>query len=137
MDPLSISVACVGVLSAITTLGKHITTFGRDYRDSRKDLEAVQRELSSLAFCVESLHNDATTDNIPYPDSLKSHLVSVLKNCNSVMTDMTALLDNFSTKNVGKRLLWVTSGQGEMNRLRITLEAHKQTLDLALDIISM
>ena len=52
---LAIAVACTSLISNIVTLSKQIVTFVSDFRDARKDMDAVSRELSSLSLCIEGL----------------------------------------------------------------------------------
>lgn len=137
MDPVTITGSCVGLLSSIATLTIHITRFVGDVRDSRKDMDSVRRELSSLSFCVESLIDDTSGDSTLYPDSLKLNLISVLTNCDGVMTEMNSLLESLSSKTLGRRVQWALSGQDEMNKLRSRLEAHKATIEIALDMATM
>lgn len=137
MDPFSITSACVGLLCTITSLTLRITRFAGDVRDSRKDLDAVRRELSSLSFCVESLRDDTNKDSNMYPDALKPDLVSVLDNCDGVMNEMTMLLEKSTSNNLGRRVQWAACGQDEMNKLRSKLEGYKATIELALHMASM
>lgn len=111
MDPLTITGTCIGLLSSITTLSIYITRFVADVRDSRKDVDGVRRELSSLSFCIKSLRDDTSGDSTLYPDSLQANLISVLNNCDSVMTEMNRLLELSSSKKLGRRVQWTLSGQ--------------------------
>lgn len=137
MDPLSITTSCVGLLSSIADLSILISKFTLDFRDARKDMDAVRRELSSLSLCVENLRDDTSKPCDTYPPTVQRSLIDVLGNCDDVMVEMKTLLDKMSSKSVGRRVQWATVGHGEMNKLRSRLEAHKATIDIALEMVSM
>lgn len=86
MDPFSVSTACVGLLAAVAQLTVQITTFVSGVREARRDMDAVSRELSSLALCLQTLRVDSI--KIQFPDGLKQTLVAVLGNCDSVAQQM-------------------------------------------------
>jgi hypothetical protein len=50
---------------------------------------------------------------------------------------MMKLLETMASGNLGRRLQWITTGREEVMKLRVGLEAHKSTLDLALDMSNM
>lgn len=60
---LAITVACASLISGIVTLSQQITTFVSSVRNSRKDIDAVSRELSSLKLSVEALRDDSSKIN--------------------------------------------------------------------------
>ena len=132
---LAIAVACTSLISNIVTLSKQIVTFVSDFRDARKDMDAVSRELSSLSLCLEGLRNDSS--KIQLPTSLQQNLVGVLRNCDDVTKEMRELLRKLSSENLGRRMQWSIIARDEMNKLRSRLEAHKSAIDIALDMISM
>jgi chromosome segregation ATPase len=132
---LVIAVACTSLISNIATLSKQIVTFVSDFRDARKDMDAVSRELSSLSLCIESLRNDGS--KIQLPESLQQNLVGVLQNCDDVTKEMRELLRKLSSETFGRRVQWSVIARDEMNKLRSRLEAHKSAIDIALDMISM
>lgn len=136
MEPLSITAASVGLLSSIFTLTKSITQFASDVRDARKDMERTRGELSELELAVETLQKDALSDELQYPDSLQHSLTQVLLNCDTVVKDISSLLITASDGKMA-RVRWAMKGQTEMNKLRQHLEAHKATLDIALEMASM
>lgn len=137
MDPLSITVGCV---TLITTIGKSslaISAFVKDCRAARYDLDAIARELTSLENVLQLLKDDvgaANGSNIP--DNIREHLSNVISNCSQVLAD----LDNLLRKHSGARFeaaRWALSGKDDATKLRSTLEAHRGALGLALDMISM
>jgi hypothetical protein len=132
---LAITVACASLISGVVTLSKQITTFVSDVRASRKDMDAVSRELSSLTLCLEALRDDSS--KISFPESLQQNLVGVLRNCDDVTKEMQNLLRKLSSESLRRRIQWSMLDRDEMNKLRSRLEAHKSAIDIALDMISM
>lgn len=137
MEPISISASCVGIVKSIVDLSLLIGKFVANVRDARKDMDAVQRELSSLRLCVESLQTDSQNPDLHYPAVLQRSLVDVLANCDGVIAEMTRLLQKMSSSSIGRYVQWVANGRGDMDKLRSRLEAHKATIDIALDMVSM
>ena len=134
MDPFTIATTCVGLISAIAQLSSQMKTFVSNFRDTRKDLESVTAELQSLSMCLECLQNDYSNERVSYPDNISKTLLAVLQNCESVTTQMQALLDQNSSSSVNKRLQWAMHGRQQMNTLRSSLEAHKSAIDIALEM---
>ena len=137
MDPFSLTVGCVGLLSSIIDLSKTASKFAIDFRDARKDMESVRHELTSLQLCVETLHDDLSQPEINYPQNIQRSLHDVLHNCDGVTGELKSLLDKFSSNNIGRRIQWTVTGQDGVKKLRDTLEAHKQTIEIALEIVTM
>ena len=134
---LGVAHTCVSVLSTVTTLSIQIHSFVSQVRDARKDMDAVSRELSSLSFCLKTLQDDCENGKVAYPEILQQTLVGVLQNCEKVLTEMQELLRKMSSGNIGRRVQWSLTGRDDMMKLKSGLEAHKATIDIALDMVSM
>ena len=132
MDPFSIATSCISLTSAIAQLTLQIKTFVSGFRDTRKDLESVTAELQSLSICLECIQDDYSNYRVSYPSSISQSLLSVLRNCEGVTTQMQAVLDQTSSVSVNKRIHWAMHGRQQMNTLRSSLEAHKSAIDIAL-----
>ena len=132
---LAVTVACASLLSSVVALSRQITIFVIDVRAARKDLDAVSRELSSLALCLEVLRHDSSKIN--FPTRLQQNMVGILGNCDNVAKEMQDLLRKLSSGSLTRRMQWSLLDRDEMNKLRSRLEAHKSTIDIALDIVSM
>jgi hypothetical protein len=137
MDPLSITAGCVGLLSSIASLSGQIGKFVGDVRGSRKDMEAVSRELASLTICIEMLRTDCGNPAVRYPASFRENLTNMLRNCHSVTAEIENLMRKTPTDSLGGRIRWASSAQDDMNKLRLRLEAHKGAIDIALDMLQM
>jgi hypothetical protein len=135
MEPLSIAIGCVSLLTGVSKLTIQISTFVASVRDARKDMAAVSGELSSLSLCLETLRDDS--NRIDYPAGFRENLLTVLKNCDTVTAEMTTLLDKLSSANVLRKVQWTAMGRDDMNRLRSSLESHKSALEIGLDMTSL
>lgn len=137
MDPLSITASSVALLTSISKLSVQITTFILEVRDARKDLDAVQRELSSMKLCLEALRNGIIDTRLKYPQSLQEKLVAIISNADSVIAEMSQMLTKMSSLNIGRKIQWSLLARTEMDRLRLNLESHKSTIEIALEVVSM
>lgn len=74
---------------------------------------------------------------LKYPDGFQENLLTVLKNCDTVTAEMTALLDKLSSANLLRKVQWTAMGRDDMNKLRSSLESHKSALEIGLDMTSL
>jgi hypothetical protein len=138
VDPvtaLTITGTCISLIANIGKLSLQIKTFVSEVREARKDMDAVNRELSSLSLCLESLREDCT--QIDYPENSRIPLVAILRNCDNITKEMEALLQKMLPGNMARRTQWVMTGRDEMNKLRTGLETHKSAIEIALGTIEL
>lgn len=135
MEPLSIATGCASLLTAVSKLTIQISTFVASVRDARKDMAAVSGELSSLSLCLETSRDDSM--RIDYPDGFRENLLTVLKNCDTVTAEMTALLYKLSSANLLRKVQWTAMGRNDMNRLRSSLESQNSALEVGLHMTSL
>ena len=134
---LGVAHTCVTVLSTVASLSIQITSFVSQVRDARRDMDTVSRELSSLSSCLQMLHDDCAGGQVNYPQKLQQSLVEVLRNCEGVLEEMQELLKKLASGNIGRRVQWSLTGRDDMMKLKSTLEAHKATIDIALNMVEM
>ncbi|UPL02052.1 hypothetical protein LCI18_012986 [Fusarium solani-melongenae] len=134
MDPLSIAAGCVGLISTIDTLSRSIYGFVRTCREARKDLDKVSWELQSLQSVLRLIEDDATDEQKPFPPVIGQHVLSIVSNCNSVILEIEACIAQYAQKRLRAKVTWAISGQGDVEKLRTNLEAHKSSLELALEM---
>lgn len=138
MDPLSIASGCAGLVSAIGSLSFSIHAFVRTCREARSDLDGVSRELLSLQTVLELIQEDVADDAAAFPQTLERHVSGIVSNCNSVVTEIQECITKYSTDNRLKaKASWAINGQGDVAKLRSSLEAHKAALELALDMFAL
>ncbi|UZP38247.1 hypothetical protein NXS19_006063 [Fusarium pseudograminearum] len=124
------------LIGTVTKTAVAVTTFTRDCREARSDLTSINGELSQLQLVLELLRDDtAVSDGQILPESLQEQILSIIDNCSAVVSKINLVLDNHSGK-VGA-LKWATIGKSEVVGLRMSLEAHRGSLNLALDLVSI
>ena len=136
MDPLSITTACLALLSAVGKTSLAVTTFIRGCREARSDLTSISGELTQLHLVLDLLKDDASvSDGRVIPQSLQAQILSIIKNCSAVVDSINTVLQNHSGKTgVAK---WVAFGKAEVAGLRMSLEAHRGSLSLVLELVSV
>jgi hypothetical protein len=135
MDPVSVSITCAGLLTAVLRLSLQIGLFVSNVRDAKKDMDLVSRELSSLSLSLNLLRDDSA--KIDYPEGAKQSLVEIIGNCVSIIRQMETLLERFSSESLRGSAHWAFTGRDEMNKLRSTLEAYRAAIDVALEMVTM
>jgi hypothetical protein len=131
MDPLSVTTACFGLISTITSASLVVIGFVKDVRAARSDLDVVSRELISLKTILELLADDVNdSSNEPIPQTLQKQIVGIVANCTGVVVDIEKTLK----KHEGGK---VTSGKKDVAKLQTSLEAHKSALEIALDMVTL
>lgn len=138
MDPFSVAGACIALVGTITKTSAQVTTFVRDFRAARGELDAVARELSSLKTVLELLGDDFKDPiSKPCPAVLDKQIEGIIRNCLTVLTDIEETLDNHGGSGIQRAAWWATVGRDSIVRLRTNLEAHKSALEIALDFVAM
>ncbi|KAI8653778.1 hypothetical protein NCS56_01332700 [Fusarium sp. Ph1] len=137
MDPLSIASGCAGLITAIGGLSIKIHSFVRTCREARGDLDSISRELLSLQTILELIKEDASDDSKPFPQTLNQHVTAILGNCNLVVAEIQTCITRYGQDRLKTRVAWAINGQGDINKLRSSLEAHKTALEIALDMLAL
>lgn len=115
-----------------------LTAFVRDVRDARNEVEGVNQELLSLKSVLKKfISDDIESSSRPLPPSLLNQIEGVVSNCTHVVAQVDNCIQSHQGSRIVKGAKWVATGRGDMAKLRSTLEAHKSTLNLALDMISL
>ncbi|KAL3593306.1 hypothetical protein FPOAC2_07602 [Fusarium poae] len=136
MDPLSITTACIGLIGTVAKTTLAVTNFTRECREARSDLTSINGELSQLQLLLELLRDDtAVSDDHILPESLQGQILSIIDNCSAVVSKINDVLDKHSGK--AGVLKWVAFGKNEVVGLRMSLEAHRGSLNLALELVSI
>lgn len=137
VDPLSIATGCASLITTIGSLTLSITSFVRSCREARSGLDRVSRELHFLQTVLELIQEDAKDDTKPFPETIQRHVSGIVTNCNSAVVEVQACITKYGDGKVRNKAAWVLNGQGDMEKLRSSLEAHKSALELALDMLTL
>ncbi|RGP81737.1 hypothetical protein FLONG3_122 [Fusarium longipes] len=137
MDPFSIATGCAGLITTIGSLTLSINAFVRSCREARSDLDRVSRELHSLKIVLELIQEDAKDDTRPFPETIQRHVSGIVTNCSSVVIEVQTCITKYGDGKIKSKATWVLNGQGDMEKLRSSLEAHKSALELVLDVLTL
>jgi hypothetical protein len=139
MDPLSISVSCITLITTISRVTVAVTSFIREVRDARGDLDAISWELFSLRTVLDLLAEDTEGPHSEkLPERLRDQILDILKNCNRVVADVQSSLQKHNTSRLGRAGHWTMGGgKGDMMKFRSSLETHKTALGIALDMVAI
>lgn len=97
-------------------------------------MDAVSRELHSLQSVLTLIKEDAGS----LPSKLAAQTPAVLEHCNRVVSDLDGCLlalNGGALSRTDKRSQWISTGRQQIAELRGTLEAHRATMGLALDLV--
>jgi hypothetical protein len=131
MDPLSISLACISLIGAISPTSTVVTTFVLDVRGTKSDLDGVSRELQSLKAVLEMLaDDDGDLPTASLPDTLKRQIAGIVTNCMGVVEEIENTLKRHEVTGLAKAAHWTAVGQRDVSKLRSSLEAHESVLEL-------
>lgn len=136
MDPLSITTGCLSLVDTIGKVTVAINSFVRKARDARKDLDSVLRELGSLYIVLDLLAEDTQAASRAIPVNLEKQISGIVNNCSAVVDDVDKSIKRHESGKLNS-VRWAWSGKEEMGQLRSLLEAHKTSLELALDMVAM
>ncbi|KAK1751201.1 hypothetical protein QBC47DRAFT_406456 [Echria macrotheca] len=133
MDPLSISVAVLSITECIRKTSTSITDFIRTVRSARPDLAETSRQLRELDTILKPLRGDDTEG---VPENPRSSIKPVLINCESILDEITDVLDKHKTSRLGA-VRWASSGKSEVAKLNAQLGAYLRTLGLAIGVTTL
>jgi hypothetical protein len=134
-DPFSIATGCVALIGTIVKVSTSVTGFIKAFRVARSDLDAVSRELSSLQTILELIADDASKN--AFPDTLQRQIEGIVSNCSQVLEEIGFTLEKYDNLGNRRAAEWALSGSADVTKLRLSLEAHKTALELALDMVQM
>jgi hypothetical protein len=111
--------------------------FVRDVRGVKDELDGISQELQSLKAVLEILADDAGDfSRGRLPDTLEIQVTGIVTNCMSVVVEIEQTLNRHEGSRLAKAARWTAIGQGDISKLRSSLEAHKSALEIALDMVT-
>jgi len=139
MDPITIVSAAISLTTGIAKASFAVSEFVRTAQDASKDLDSVCRELQALAAVVDPLTRSlarARGSDI-LPDDLIIQIGEALEGCDTVVEQIAVNVRKYQRDKVWSKAKWAMFGQGDMQKLRESLEAYKMALSLGFHAISM
>jgi hypothetical protein len=136
MNPLTITTGCASLLGTIASLSKLISGFVRDCRDARSDMDTVRRELASLSGVLELIGSDVKEHGQDtFPDTLAKQINGIVNSCDGILSKITELLQGGGGVQDGAK--WAMGRKEKVLGLRMSLEAHNMSLELALELVQL
>jgi hypothetical protein len=138
MDPFSLTVGCISLISAIASVSRSVTNFVLSCRDARQDLAAVSRELSELDMTLHILKADTEAKG-PHqlPNDLRRHVRDIMENCSNILSDFEELLRRYEGRGLDRAARWALSGRKDAEKMRSSLAAHKGALSLVVEAMTL
>lgn len=140
MDPLSISLSCLTLISAVSAASRSVTDFIVNCRSARLDLEAIARELSDLKITLHILQKDGAKDGgdaANLPDDLQRNIADIMTNCTHVIGDLETILQKYQDVGLERSAQWALTGRKEAEKMRASLAAHKAALNLVVEATTL
>jgi len=138
MDPLSIAASAVSLLGFVAKAVTSIAGFSRTARDANDDLDALIKELLLLRSLLEELARDfaASQRGFSVPDGLLRQVHTNISGCSMVVEQVVELVEKYQKDSAWTKSKWVLFGQGDVRKLKISVEAYKSAISIGMLIIS-
>ena len=135
MDPLSVVAASFSTAGAVAKASVAIFEFSRVAKVAAEDLARVNAELQALSSILDPLARGLSRATVP--DALARKLQASLEDCSLVVDGIRELVEAYQRDGAWTRTKWVVFGRGDIEKLRVSLEAYKMALGLGLHAVSM
>lgn len=115
-----------------------LSQFARDVRDSADDLDAISKEMQSLAAVLDPLTRSITRRRDgPLPEVLVMKVDTTIAGCVVVVEQIEQTIQKYRRDKVWTSAKWVIFGKGDITKLRESLGAYTMALSIGLHAISM
>ncbi|KXX80059.1 GTPase-activating protein SAC7 [Madurella mycetomatis] len=134
-DGRSVNAGCFAASNAIARTSLALTSFVREVRESRAELDALSTELHSLDGLLDLLKDDVAS----FPAALAEQTPNVLHTCLALIGELEgciSILDRPGVSRADKRSRWLAS-RDHIGSLRWTLAVYKSALGLAVDLVGV
>jgi len=136
MDPISIATSCASLIAAVT----RAILFLREVIDAPKEQELITAELSNLENVVRLLqdHTGERNGESPLiPPTIHAQILSIISSCKLLVDRIYHRVGELKRGGTIGKIRWVTVYKDEVADLRTSLEAHRGSLGLAVQLISI
>jgi len=130
-EPLSIFASCASIGKAIVNVTKSATNFFGRVRRAENDLKYFKEGLDSLGLVLDRVSDidfKVGFDNVP---EYKGDVEQLVKSCECTVKEMEKAMKGMT------KTTWVNTGKEQISELQNILEAHKSSLSLVLQAITM
>lgn len=137
MEPLSITTACICLITTIGKTSSLLSSFMRNCRTAHHDLDDISRELTSVGNVLNLLKDDITATNNAIPKTLVIQIASTICNCDRALEELGELLRRHNGERIDQAAGWAMTGKHDAARLRSSLAVHRDNLNLALEMLTL
>ena len=85
---------------------------------------------------LELIAEDTEDVNV-LPETLRKQIAGILSNCQIVLVAVQRLVERYSGSGVIRASKWTLAGSEDVTKLRLSLEAHKSALEIALEMVTL
>ena len=138
MDPTSIAASGITLAGCIVTCSAAVNHFVRQVKHARKDLDAINNELSATSEILNPLVLGLTeSQGSPLPEAILLIIDTSVRQCISIVDHLKADIDHYKRDSGWSKTKWVLFGEKNAQKARENLEMHKVSLGLALQVLSL
>ncbi|KAH7630985.1 hypothetical protein B0T09DRAFT_127772 [Sordaria sp. MPI-SDFR-AT-0083] len=138
MDPASIAASAYALAGGIATCSTAVTHFVRQVKHARKDLDAINTDLSATSEILNPLVVSLIgNQGSPLPEAILLTIDTSVRQCMSIVDRLKADMDHYKRDAVWNKTKWVLFGEKNAQKARENLEMHKVSLGLALQVLSL
>ncbi|KAK1780225.1 hypothetical protein QBC45DRAFT_114869 [Copromyces sp. CBS 386.78] len=138
MDPASIAASAFTLAGGLATCSAAVTHFVRQVKHARKDLDAINTELSATSEILNPLVVSLIgSQGSPLPEAILLSIDTSVRECISIVNRLKADIDHYKRDAVWNKTKWVLFGEKSAQKARENLEMHKLSLGLALQVLSL
>ncbi|KAI1476761.1 hypothetical protein F4774DRAFT_225833 [Daldinia eschscholtzii] len=134
MDPLSISMACVTLADLMFKVSRVTSSFLRGIRTAETGLNEITAEFDSISATMKLLTKEFLENT---PENPRGKISDVVTSCSKTIEEIHRLLSYYSPPLYTRRIRWVISGKKSLETLKNSLNTHRLTLGMALDIANL
>ncbi|OTB16459.1 hypothetical protein K445DRAFT_21420 [Daldinia sp. EC12] len=134
MDPLSISMACVTLADLMFKVSRVTSSFLRGIRTAETDVNEITAEFDSISATMKLLTKEFLEKT---PENIRGKISDVVASCSKIIEEIHRLLSYYSPPLCTRRIRWVISGKKSLETLKNSLNTHRLTLGMALDIANL
>ena len=131
MDPFSLTVGAVGLLTTVTAFLVKADAFRRNFSEARSEINRISGNLTELSLLLGRLAEAREINALP--NHLSRDLSAILENCKRTIIEVETHLENSSNRTL-RGAAWAYSGKKRCIESCQRIESHKQTLNVALTL---
>ncbi|KAK7421613.1 hypothetical protein QQX98_002080 [Neonectria punicea] len=137
MDPVSVAATSVSLAEGIARTSIAVTGFASDVSASADDLHQISIELKALSTVLDSITSVLSPSRQnSLPSLLIQEIDSTLHGCLLAVTQTGENVQKYRNDETWTQEKWAMLGQGDMRKLRESLEFYKLALSIGLHAIT-